>query len=195
MSRSDSVSPDSEVSVQPKPSGPTWVVGAVVVIIAFVLLAIVLRAAGEQTGQAGPEVQMTPIVATPALGTPQVGGLLVATPPPPQTATSTTVQEEVVTVQKGGAEPAQAIGPESESAAVWEPGQTVVVRAGRVQLHADADLDAMVLDSYAQGALFVIVEPSGDYESYPVERDGYRWYRLRAADGLVGWAVSDDLEP
>jgi hypothetical protein len=42
-------------------------------------------------------------------------------------------------------------------------------------------------------ASFVVIEPGGDYTGYPVEVDTVRWYRVRAEDGLVGWAMADGL--
>ena len=66
--------------------------------------------------------------------------------------------------------------------------------AERVPVYADATLDATVLDSYRAGVEFQVLPPGGDYSSYPVEVDGHGWARIRAADGLVGWVMTDQLE-
>jgi len=64
-----------------------------------------------------------------------------------------------------------------------------------VRLYSDATAGAIVMNVYASGARFTVLDPSGDYAIYPVERDGRVWYRLRAPDGLVGWGTVDQLEP
>lgn len=71
-------------------------------------------------------------------------------------------------------------------------GQMVVaVDAINLRLYADATTRAPVLEVYPAGALFTVVEPSGAYTTYPVQREARTWYRLQAADGLVGWALID----
>ena len=64
----------------------------------------------------------------------------------------------------------------------------------QVRLYNDATATAPVLSVYAPGSQFTVLDPSGDYAIYPVERDGRVWYRLRAPDGLVGWSAFDQLE-
>lgn len=65
----------------------------------------------------------------------------------------------------------------------------------QVRLYSDATAGATVMNVYAPGARFTVLDPSGDYAVYPVERDGRVWYRLRAPDGLVGWSAVDQLGP
>ena len=77
---------------------------------------------------------------------------------------------------------------------VFAPGDLVVASGGRVDIHADAALDSIVLDSFGTGATLEVLDVSGDFASYPVEVDGHGWARVRAADGLVGWVMTDQVE-
>lgn len=77
---------------------------------------------------------------------------------------------------------------------VFEPGDIVQASQGRVEIHADASSDSMVLDSYGPVVALEVVDPSGDYSGYPVEADGHGWVRVRATDGLVGWVMTDQVE-
>lgn len=81
------------------------------------------------------------------------------------------------------------------------PNQPLVVAdrstfgsAQLMPLYADASAGATVLAAYPPGTYLTSLEPSGDYESYPVERDGIAWVRIRSRDGLVGWADSTMLQ-
>lgn len=77
---------------------------------------------------------------------------------------------------------------------VFEPGDTVVAVAGRVEVHADASQESIVLDTFGAGVTLEVLDVSGDFESYPVEADGHGWARVRAGDGLVGWVMTDQVE-
>ena len=68
---------------------------------------------------------------------------------------------------------------------------TPVLAGGVLRLYADADPTAQRLAQYDAGAEFVVVEPGGDYTAYPVDKNGVRWYRVRAPDSLVGWVMAD----
>jgi hypothetical protein len=73
-------------------------------------------------------------------------------------------------------------------------GQQVIAVGERpLRVQADAFGTAQVLEVYPPGAIFTVVEPSVAYDSYPVQNEGRTWYRLQAADGLVGWAVIDAI--
>ena len=72
---------------------------------------------------------------------------------------------------------------------------TKVVAGGVLRFYADADPTAPRLAEYAAGTTFVVVEPGGDYTAYPVDMNGVRWYRVRAADDLVGWVMADAVSP
>lgn len=47
---------------------------------------------------------------------------------------------------------------------------------------------------YAVSTVFEVVEPDRTSGDYPVELDGVSWLRVQAADGLVGWVKSSELE-
>ena len=73
-------------------------------------------------------------------------------------------------------------------------GQTVAATGERpLRLQAAASSGSAVLDVYPPGSVFTVIEPSGIYTGYPVQVDGRTWYRLQAADGLVGWALIDEI--
>lgn len=89
----------------------------------------------------------------------------------------------------------------SESAASQDAGptfavgdQAIVVAIEGASLRSDAGENAPVMQLYPMGDLLTILRPSGDYEGYPVEVDGAAWYRVRAADGLVGWVSAAAIE-
>jgi hypothetical protein len=69
--------------------------------------------------------------------------------------------------------------------------ELAVVGVDLFRLYADADLKAPVLNVYAAGDTFNVIEPGGAITAYPVIRDGRTWYRIQAADGLVGWILVD----
>lgn len=62
----------------------------------------------------------------------------------------------------------------------------------QVRLYTDATTSA-VMGVYTPGERFTVLDPSGEYALYPVENEGRLWYRLRAADGLVGWGTADQI--
>jgi hypothetical protein len=87
--------------------------------------------------------------------------------------------------------------PEAEKSVLASPvaqevlvPDTPVVAYGVLRLYADVDPNGQRLAQYEAGAEFIVVEP-GDYETYPVDMNGVRWYRVRAQDGLVGWVMAD----
>lgn len=76
----------------------------------------------------------------------------------------------------------------------FEVGEIVAGTDQRVTVYADASLSAIVMDSYGTGVALEVLPPSGNYATYPVEADGHGWVRVRAADGLVGWVMTDQVE-
>lgn len=119
---------------------------------------------GETQPQRAPDLALTP----------QAGGMTLPTAIP--------------------AQPAASEGLEAEPPAVLAVGQSVVATGERsLRLQASASSDSAVLDVYPPGATFIVIEPSGAYTGYPVQVEGRAWYRLQAADGLVGWAIIDEI--
>lgn len=59
---------------------------------------------------------------------------------------------------------------------------------GGLRLYATASLDSPTRELYSPGQPFVLVEPSEDFEAYPVEVGGISWVRVRDENGLLGWA-------
>ena len=76
---------------------------------------------------------------------------------------------------------------------IFDVGASVVAR-GVTRVYPEANPRAQAMGEYTAAATFVVIEPGADYTSYPVEINEVRWYRVRAADGLVGWAMADGLE-
>ncbi len=75
---------------------------------------------------------------------------------------------------------------------VLEPG-TEVQALGMLRLYAAPEPTAATLDEYSAGATFTIIASPDDLGPYPVELNGVHWYRVRAADGLVGWVMADGI--
>ncbi|MCB0088619.1 MAG: SH3 domain-containing protein [Caldilineaceae bacterium] len=79
------------------------------------------------------------------------------------------------------------------------PEQTVVVTgaaaSGGLRVRADANQDAPVLEVYVDDTVLTILDPSGDYSTYPVQNNGTSWYRVRDQNGLVSWADGQFLSP
>lgn len=85
-----------------------------------------------------------------------------------------------------------------QGAAVLLPGRRVasISPDGRgTRVYAVPSRSGLVMDLYRDGAAFVVLDPAARAESYPVEAEGFTWYRVRASDGLVGWVVVDRLVP
>ena len=112
-----------------------------------------------------------------------------------------TVDEGLLTPRTGGlvlatetpARPTATQQPATPTPPVLAIGQTVAVEERSLRLYADASGVAPVLEEYPAGATFTVIEPSGVYTGYPVAVEGRSWYRLRAADGLVGWAIIEGV--
>lgn len=76
--------------------------------------------------------------------------------------------------------------------AAFEIGDRVVVTgtASRgLRLRAGPGLDYLTLDIFQDGDAFFVMPSNTPEQTYPVEADGYRWWRVRSPDGLVGWTV------
>lgn len=101
-------------------------------------------------------------------------------------------------------QPPAASAPTPEATALPEtslsPGMRVVVSntSGQgIRLRSAPGTASLTLGIYNDGAPFLVLSPGGDYDDYPVEADGYFWYRIRVVDDptdqLVGWAAGDFL--
>jgi len=82
----------------------------------------------------------------------------------------------------------------------FSPGAEVTVantNGQGIRLRAAPGTNSLTLGIYNDGAPFLVLTPGGDYSDYPVEANGYFWYRIRVlqdpADQLVGWVVGDFL--
>jgi hypothetical protein len=98
------------------------------------------------------------------------------------------------------AEPTPEPDPTATAIPVFTAGQVVVVTntAGAgIRLRSQPGTGSTVLDIYQEGDRFLVLNPDGEYSSYPVEADGYRWYRIQITgnpeENLTGWAAGDFL--
>jgi hypothetical protein len=127
-----------------------------------------------------------------------VGPPLPAAEEPTPTATPTatvvlpTPQPTVTPVVIPTATPPSAPTPE----AAFAVGDRVMISSTGpqgVRLRAGAGLDFLTQGIYYDGDPFFVMPGSEPDSAYPVESDGYTWWRLRAADGLIGWTVEEFL--
>lgn len=66
-----------------------------------------------------------------------------------------------------------------------------VIGAAQVRLYAAPSSTAAVLEVYEPGAIFTVMESDVESDAYPILIAGKAWYRVRAADGLAGWARAE----
>jgi hypothetical protein len=158
-----------------------------------------------------PAVEVAATITTPAV---TVETVAPPTPPPAPTATATltatvappvaatvapaeSAEPEATAVPTATRPPTPAPSltptPVAATRIVFAPDDQVVGLEGRLTVFAQASADAPVLDSVGAGVPLTVLEPGGDYTSYPVIIDGHGWVRVRAADGLVGWVMTDTL--
>lgn len=64
-----------------------------------------------------------------------------------------------------------------------------------VRLRAGAGLDFLTQGIYNDGDAFFVMPNVDPGTPYPVQADGYTWWRLRASDGLIGWTAQEFLKP
>jgi len=153
-------------------TGPVW---AGVSVVTIVILVAIWFSLGRRAGRES--VPSTP----PVSGV--VGSLVLNDAGTPQTAAETSLSTPTTTPQPR-----------------LSPGMQVVVGntdGQGIRLRSAPGTEALTLGIYDDGAPFLVLSPGGDYASYPVEADGYFWYRIRVvndpADQLVGWAAGDFL--
>jgi hypothetical protein len=92
--------------------------------------------------------------------------------------------------------------PTATAVPLFTAGQSVIVAntAGAgIRLRNQPGTAGLTLAIYPEGESFTVLNPDGEYSSYPVEADGYRWYRIQIAndsdENLTGWAAGDFLAP
>ncbi len=153
-----------------------WLIGAL--LLGIVVIAFVFSRADSTPSQETPALETSPEAATPmeALSEEQA----------PATA-------PVVEVQPT---------PVPTPIPVFAVGQQVVVAntdGEGIRLRSAPGLGSLTLEIYEEGRLFQILEPGPEYPTYPVEADGYRWYRVQVADDpedqLSGWVAGEFLAP
>ncbi len=84
------------------------------------------------------------------------------------------------------------------TAAAFAVGDRVAIGntgAQGVRVRAGAGLDFLTQGIYYDGDTFIVMPNSDAQAPYPVELDEYTGWRLRAADGLIGWTVEAFLVP
>ena len=153
--------------------------------VVFAVLLIVLITAAACGGDEQPAASQVPPAVTAETGGMALGGNTAAAP------------AEVTVEAAGAAAPdvTPDVTPEATVAPpVLSPGAQITA-GGTVDIYADANPTAPRFGEYPAGTVLTVVEAGGDFSGYPVEGDGRRWYRVRAPDGLVGWAAEPLSEP
>lgn len=158
-----------ETKPSPSTSSPRWLIALLLLGLLAILFWVLYRGFGGRE----------PVLTNSALTTPNVGGMVVES-------------TAAITGTAPGSGNTTAPSVEPTKPAGLQPGQTVAANStGELRLYSDASTTSPIRDVYAAGALFTVLEPSGQYTEYPVLVNDQQWYRVRAADGLVGWAMLD----
>ena len=119
-----------------------------------------------------------------------------STPTPSPTATVTLPTPEPTVTRVIFPSPTAAPAPPAP--ATFAVGERVAISntgPQGVRLRAGAGLDFLTQGIYYDGDPFFIMPGSEPEAGYPVENDGYIWWRLRADDGLIGWTAEQFLRP
>ncbi|MFZ1756795.1 MAG: hypothetical protein WAU10_23800 [Caldilineaceae bacterium] len=107
--------------------------------------------------------------------------------------------EEAATEADAAAAPESTPAPAASDSRLSAGMQVIVANTNGqgIRLRSTPGTAALTLGIYNDGAPFLVLSPGGDYGDYPVQADGYLWYRIRVvndpADQLVGWAAGDFL--
>ncbi len=166
---------ETQAEIRPKSStrSPRWLTALLLLVLFAILFWVIYRGFGFGKSELTDSQAVTPAA----------GGMVVE---------ATTAAGAPVTSSVAGA---TAFAAPTKPTGL-QPGQAVAARgATGLRLYSDASLTSSIRDVYAAGALFTVLEPSGGYTAYPVSVNDHQWYRLRAADGLVGWAMMDAFTP
>ena len=167
--------PVADVAMNPPPrrklgrTGPVWALGVVLVVIVGLGWLAISRLTG------------TPDDAAQTAAEPTVQQAEAATPTPPPTATP---------------------GPQPTPTRVKLPILSNVIVGDTdgegVMLRPDPKISGEWVAILEEGDKLVVLEPGPEDEEYPVEADGYLWYRMRVSDKfddndnpLIGWSASD----
>ncbi|MBI1294559.1 hypothetical protein GC175_06335 [bacterium] len=153
-------------------TGPFWLMGAGALIVVLLIVLLFLL---QGNGNGVADVQTVTPAASGELGSvtfPQTGSISVTA----------------------------VLTPTAAPPATFDAGQRVVVTntVGQgIRLRNQPGTGALTLEIIQEGAVFTVLNPDGDFAQYPVEADGYRWYRIQVADtpesNLTGWAAADFL--
>lgn len=151
-----------------------WLVGGLVVAILVVAIAFTRPEPGNETATPTPGLAQQPAVG-PAVETAPPVVVVTATVPAPPTPTPVrtfAVGQRVVVVNTDGQ---------------------------GIRLRNAPGLESLTLEIYDEGRIFQVLEPGPEHTIYPVEADGYRWYRVQVADDpqdqLSGWVAGEFLAP
>ncbi len=153
---------------------PLWAVGAAaLVIVAIITLLFSAISGGEPTGTPTPDATALAQAAT-------ATAMAVTPTPVPPTPTPTPV-------------PKPTLGPGGKAVVVNSNPEGLAVRSGPGRSNA---IRGVVKD----GTVLEILPKPGDINEYPVNADGYRWWRVRTEEDLIGWVAQGDetqswLEP
>ena len=152
-------------------TGPVWVIGGIVlvVIVGLVWLAISRLTGGSE------EVPLT--VAEPTVEQVEEAS------PTPEPATPTTEAEP---------EPTRVMLPVLSNVIVGD------TEGQGVRLREEPNINGIVVTIIAEGEKAIVLEPEPTDDQYPVDANGFLWYRIRvpsqldeAGVPLAGWSASD----
>ena len=155
-------------------TGPFWLMGAGALAVILLVVWLAFFRDSEETG-APPEL------------TPIAEGVSGST---------------MLPVETEPADPTPEQRPTPTSVPLLSVGQQVIVgnTSGQgIRLRNEPGLNGLTLAIYKDGDSFTVLNPDGDDTEYPVEMDGYRWYRIQVTgnpdENLTGWAAGDFLIP
>ncbi len=169
--------PAADVAMTPPPrrklgrTGPVWVIGGIVLVV---IVGLVWLAISRLTG--GSE-DVPPTAAEPTVQQVEEAS------PTPEPATPTTEAEP---------EPTRVMLPVLSNVIVGD------TEGQGVRLREEPNINGIVLTIIAEGEKAIVLEPEPTDDQYPVDANGFLWYRIRvpsqldeAGVPLAGWSASD----